>query len=491
MATENKQLLCDMCVLDLIILGATVFKYTLLRAFWYCFFGVIWSPLVITAEILVTLFSLFYIGYVITHGFPVATNERDLNGSEWIFGSMAVLIAAMLYQCIWLDPYIVTSRWPFKVAAILVTLFGLFIADCTIVDLYQTIFENSERKSIARVTIGSVVSIVLFEHTVIGVALSWLYHNVLPLLAEVGVTLHGVLYVSVALYDGYKFVKSNANRNLFDIDKTNLFVVILAIPKCFILYQFSTVGTVFLWLVGVIFWPFAIISDLGKTLLYHFTQSSTFALWIIVITLLTVFFVTSHETDASVQKTITELFHRTSHGNYRYDYNTNISVARSRVRVRRITKLNNKHLEEAYKAHIRHMPTISHDHRSLDVDDQTRCCHLFLSSAKDTLLFHATPEANVASITENGFRIDRFRRGIYGKGIYFTDCSHKADGYSGQGPERYMFVARVALGEIVHHNTGGAGGHSCIAARHDHYTEFLAFENSQCLPVYLIEYEHV
>ena len=175
---------------------------------------------------------------------------------------------------------------------------------------------------------------------------------------------------------------------------------------------------------------------------------------------------------------IRELFYRTSRTYFDYNFNAQTTAANSKFRIRKITKLNNNRLEEAYKTHVHHMPTILHDHRSLDVTDQTRCCHLFLSSAKDVLLFHATPSQNVKNICENGFRIDRFQRGIYGRGIYFTDCSHKADGYSGQGPIRYMFVARVALGKIVHHRAAGVGGHSCIAARHDHYTEYLAFENS-------------
>ena len=132
-----------------------------------------------------------------------------------------------------------------------------------------------------------------------------------------------------------------------------------------------------------------------------------------------------------------------------------------------------------------YMPTILHDHRSLDVNDQTRCCHLFLSSAKDVLLFHATPSHNVKNICENGLRIDRFRQGIYGKGIYLTDCSRKADWYAGHGPTRYMFVVRVALGQIVHHRTAGVGGHSCIVSSDDSSTVLLVFENCQCLPVYL------
>ena len=50
--------------------------------------------------------------------------------------------------------------------------------------------------------------------------------------------------------------------------------------------------------------------------------------------------------------TIGELSHRTSDANFAYNFNAKATAASSRFRIRRITKLNNKRLEDAYKVHI-------------------------------------------------------------------------------------------------------------------------------------------
>ena len=111
------------------------------------------------------------------------------------------------------------------------------------------------------------------------------------------------------------------------------------------------------------------------------------------------------------------------------------------------------------------------------------------------LLFHGTKQLNVDSIRRNGLQIEYTNRGLFGRGIYFSDSAQKADQYADDPFGRststlYMFVARVQLGRAAL-NQQDATCDSVLGGLDKRFREFVVFKNSQCLPIYLIEYERV
>ena len=297
---------------------------------------------------------------------------------------------------------------------------------------------------------------------------------------DIVLTLLGVYYMWFVMSFLCWAVISNT---LHQIDRFQLVAIALSIPIGWLLYLSPTPEACATWL-----------GDCTKQL----TSVAPLYVWLSIC--LALLFVTwaaldldlpdsidGHTVDAPA---IRELFYSSSREDFSYNHDTSTpSAATSRFKITTIMRLKNTRLDESYQAFIYRMPLISYNHVSLSENDQMRCSQLFMTSEKDALLFHATPWWNVRSICENGFSIDLSRGGVYGTGLYFTDCSHKADWYTGWSKKRYMFVVRVALGQIVHAQAEGAGGESRLGSMDENYTEFVALHNSQCLPVYLIEYK--
>ena len=136
--------------------------------------------------------------------------------------------------------------------------------------------------------------------------------------------------------------------------------------------------------------------------------------------------------------------------------------------------------------------------------------HLSAVGAKEQKLFHGTPdEATVRCICYQNFDPRMYGRHgtVYGKGAYFSTSakySHqytrpcwKTDGRT----RRYMFFARVLVGKSTVGNPElqrpppvdpsrphGALFDSCVN-RSSNPTIFVIFDNDQCYPEFLIEYE--
>ena len=63
-------------------------------------------------------------------------------------------------------------------------------------------------------------------------------------------------------------------------------------------------------------------------------------------------------------------------------------------------------------------------------DEELDYCDLDWLEQNKLYLFHGTPAANVESIIRNGFDVNRCVNNCYGKGIYLTESSQKADQYT-------------------------------------------------------------
>ena len=118
----------------------------------------------------------------------------------------------------------------------------------------------------------------------------------------------------------------------------------------------------------------------------------------------------------------------------------------------------------------------------------------------EAYLFHGTRLANVTSIVEGGFRLDKSMGGLYGNGIYLAENSQKADQYADDPSNRRswclpMFVVRTSLGKVetfsrekreklTHVDT-------FVAGKGKRFREYIKTDSNQCYPEFLIIYDRV
>eukprot|EP00440_Ansanella_granifera_P065700 gb/GFBE01071253.1/.p1 GENE.gb/GFBE01071253.1/~~gb/GFBE01071253.1/.p1 ORF type:complete len:1041 (+),score=188.52 gb/GFBE01071253.1/:1-3123(+) len=123
-------------------------------------------------------------------------------------------------------------------------------------------------------------------------------------------------------------------------------------------------------------------------------------------------------------------------------------------------------------------------------------------------LFHGTSAAAVQGISDREFRLDKagsHRGTMYGKGIYFAECSTKADEYSEEDEEGYcwMLLCRVTLGnplvcrdkkppKDILEQCQSKGKDSLIGDRWaavGTFREFILFDSNQVYPAFILRYK--
>ena len=130
--------------------------------------------------------------------------------------------------------------------------------------------------------------------------------------------------------------------------------------------------------------------------------------------------------------------------------------------------------------------------------------HLAATGVSECVLFHGTPdEATVRCICHQNFdpRMHGRHGTVYGKGVYFSTTAKYSDGYSQNSGRRFMFVARVLVGKsavgkpnlqrpppIDPSRPHGSLFDSCVNSA-SKPSIFVIFDNDQCYPEFLIEYE--
>eukprot|EP00931_Biecheleriopsis_adriatica_P010650 TRINITY_DN11171_c0_g1_i1.p1 TRINITY_DN11171_c0_g1~~TRINITY_DN11171_c0_g1_i1.p1 ORF type:complete len:990 (+),score=231.06 TRINITY_DN11171_c0_g1_i1:126-3095(+) len=123
-------------------------------------------------------------------------------------------------------------------------------------------------------------------------------------------------------------------------------------------------------------------------------------------------------------------------------------------------------------------------------------------------LFHGTSAAGVQGISDQEFRLDKagsHRGTLFGKGVYFAECTTKADEYSEEDEDGYcwMLLCRVALGSTnickdkkppsdILEQTQAKGHDSLIGDRWaavGTFREFILFDNNQVYPAFILRYK--
>jgi hypothetical protein len=138
------------------------------------------------------------------------------------------------------------------------------------------------------------------------------------------------------------------------------------------------------------------------------------------------------------------------------------------------------------------------------------------SSINETLMFHGTSPSAAAAITKEGFKLSYAGENagsMYGKGLYFAECSSKSDEYAGAdntGMYKGLYcllICRVVLGEQLVMAVGGAASHNMITealnsqlydsvmgdrlAAVGTYREFVVYEDKLVYPEYLVIYKRL
>jgi len=77
------------------------------------------------------------------------------------------------------------------------------------------------------------------------------------------------------------------------------------------------------------------------------------------------------------------------------------------------------------------------------------------SNIQEHFLWHGISPQGTCSICSTGFEIDKAPKGIYGKSLYFAECSSKSDEYASLDAVgelancRALLLCRVALGQVL------------------------------------------
>ena len=127
---------------------------------------------------------------------------------------------------------------------------------------------------------------------------------------------------------------------------------------------------------------------------------------------------------------------------------------------------------------------------------------LKLETDKEVLLFHGTKQEYLDSILRTGLQADKSAAGLYGKGIYLTDSSQKADRYADfRNKTRLtsgltMLVVRAALGDLQVYrrdmpmsDKAVVGGFGLDGGTR--FREFIVKEDNQCCIEYVVHYHRV
>ena len=114
----------------------------------------------------------------------------------------------------------------------------------------------------------------------------------------------------------------------------------------------------------------------------------------------------------------------------------------------------------------------------------------------EVLMFHGTKVENLTGIVTEGFKGEKNRSSLYGKGTYLTDSAQKADQYTDTNNSRAkseltMFVVRVALGWMVDEQFQHLDCDTVLAGKGKLFQELIVKRDELLLPQYLIVYDRV
>ena len=120
----------------------------------------------------------------------------------------------------------------------------------------------------------------------------------------------------------------------------------------------------------------------------------------------------------------------------------------------------------------------------------------------EVYLFHGTKKRFARSIIEEGLDVRKSRDGLYGRGIYLTESSQKADQYSDSPHKRKrkaltMLVVRTRLGAIKEWNENGPFAatdsdkpfDTLVAGYDKRFREFIVTDSAHCYPEFLVVYK--
>jgi len=133
----------------------------------------------------------------------------------------------------------------------------------------------------------------------------------------------------------------------------------------------------------------------------------------------------------------------------------------------------------------------------------------FQESINEVYLWHGTSHTGATGITKSGFRLKLAGTGsgtMYGKGLYYAECSSKSDEYAKNDGDGYcLLLCRVVLGEMLHMTVGGNETHSIIksalkSGQYDSvlgdrqasvgtYREFVIYREASAYPEYMVLYK--
>lgn len=166
----------------------------------------------------------------------------------------------------------------------------------------------------------------------------------------------------------------------------------------------------------------------------------------------------------------------------------------------------------------------AHQHLSISMQRTHKCTPVFgvpcnglkplEQDINEVYLWHGTSPSNANCIAQDGFQLKFAGTGagsnMYDQGIYFAECSSKADEYAQDGPDSEegvycLLLCRVVLGEVLRMTAGGEATHGIIrsAMRSEAYNsvlgdresavgtykEFVVYQEAQVYPEYLLLYQ--
>ena len=124
---------------------------------------------------------------------------------------------------------------------------------------------------------------------------------------------------------------------------------------------------------------------------------------------------------------------------------------------------------------------------------------LMTLNENEVFLFHGTKLENLGGLIRKGFRLKRARdTSLYGRGLYFTDSSQKADQYCDHIYDRRskslaMVVAKVVLGDLETYEDGDkrSDADTVLGGKGKRFKEYIKFDESQCYPAFIVVFDRM
>lgn len=185
-----------------------------------------------------------------------------------------------------------------------------------------------------------------------------------------------------------------------------------------------------------------------------------------------------------------------------------------RLRLLQVRRIENSSLWRHY----------AHQHLSISMQRTHKCTPVsgvpcdglkaLEQDVNEVYLWHGTSPSKADCIAQDGFQLKFAGTGagsnMYGEGVYFAECSSKADEYAQDNPDSEegvycLLLCRVLLGEVLRMTAGGEATHGIVrsamrsgaynAVLGDResavgtYKEFVVYKEAQVYPEYLLLYQ--